>query len=130
MDAIATGRLMPPTDAVFRRVEDVRPETLRTVEGVAMAPDAVVLQVMMVTPEMEMLRIFRRKGFKDPVHRHDDHATVATLVSGRALVTVGGETFLAEPGAVWHHPRGVDHATEALEDCIQVEVKSPPCRTW
>lgn len=37
---------------------------------------------------------------------------------------------VAEPGSVWRHPPGVVHHSEALEDCVQIEVKSPPCRTW
>jgi hypothetical protein len=28
------------------------------------------------------------------------------------------------------HPQGVPHYTEALEDCCQIEVKAPACKTW
>jgi quercetin dioxygenase-like cupin family protein len=45
-------------------------------------------------------------------------------------LVIGGEEFIAEPGDAWLHPRGVPHFSEALEDCIQVEVKSPPRKTW
>ena len=123
-------RILPPTDVLFRNLADVPTETLTRVEGAAVVPGAVGLHVMMVTEDLEFLRVSRKKGTKDPVHRHDDHGTVAFLVSGRAKVTIGEETFLAEPGAVWHHPRGVPHTTEALEDMVQIEVKCPAVKTW
>ena len=41
-----------------------------------------------------------------------------------------GREFIAGPGDSWVHPRGVPHYSEALEDCVQIEVKSPPIRTW
>jgi len=28
------------------------------------------------------------------------------------------------------HPVGVEHFSEALEDCHQLEIKSPPMKTW
>jgi quercetin dioxygenase-like cupin family protein len=45
-------------------------------------------------------------------------------------LVIGGEAFIAEAGDCWIHPRGVPHFSEALEDCIQIEVKSPPRKTW
>ena len=45
-------------------------------------------------------------------------------------LVIGGKEFIAEAGDAWMHPRGVPHFSEALEDCIQVEVKSPPRKTW
>ena len=47
-----------------------------------------------------------------------------------ATFTIDGQEFIAEPGDAWIHPRGVPHYSEALEDCVQVEVKSPPRKTW
>ena len=42
---------------------------------------------------------------------------------------IAGREFIAGPGDSWVHPRGVPHYSEALEDCVQIEVKSPPIRT-
>ena len=50
---------------------------------------------LMVGHEMVMLYVHRKKGLIDPVHRHDDHETIACPIS------------------------------EALEDCEQLEIKSP-----
>jgi hypothetical protein len=41
-----------------------------------------------------------------------------------------GKEFIAEPGDVWRHPPGVPHFSEALEECVQLEIKSPARKTW
>ena len=46
------------------------------------------------------------------------------------FLLIGGKEFIAEPGTSWIHPRGVEHFSEALEDCEQLEIKSPPRKTW
>lgn len=124
------SRILPPSPHVFANEADVPQLRLGAVEGTAFAGGGPALRVMMVTEEFEMLQIHRPKGSADPKHRHDDHDTVAYLVSGRLRLHIGEESFEALPGAVWRHKRGVDHWTEALEDSIQVEVKAPACRTW
>ncbi len=43
---------------------------------------------------------------------------------------VGEQTFEARAGDTWRHPVGVPHSSVALEDCLAVEVKSPPRKTW
>jgi quercetin dioxygenase-like cupin family protein len=77
-----------------------------------------------------MLEIFRPKGLKDPVHQHDDHETQCHLVKGRCKLVIGDREFIAEAGDSWFHPKGMPHWSEALEDSIQIEVKSPPVKTW
>ena len=77
-----------------------------------------------------MLHVLREKGLIDPVHKHMDHETVAYLIKGRLRLVIGGEEFIAEAGTSWIHPRGVEHFSEALEDCEQLEIKSPPRKTW
>ena len=74
--------------------------------------------------------VLTEKGLIDPVHKHMDHETVAYLIKGRLRLVIGGEEFIAEAGTSWIHPRGVEHFSEALEDCEQLEIKSPPRKTW
>lgn len=124
-----TARALPLTDAVYRANADSPAIYPAGVEGQSMGGE-VFLKVMMSSAEMLMLEVFREKGVKDPVHRHDDHETSCYLVKGRLRVTIGEDSFIAEPGDVWFHPKGVDHTSEALEDSVQVEVKSPPRKTW
>lgn len=42
---------------------------------------------------------------------------------------IAGREFIAGPGDSWVHPRGVPHYSDALKDCVQIEVESPPIRT-
>lgn len=72
----------------------------------------------------------RKKGLIDALHQHDDHESIAMLLSGKLRLVIDGQEFIAVAGDCWVHPRGVPHMSEALEDCVQVEVKSPPIRTW
>jgi quercetin dioxygenase-like cupin family protein len=55
---------------------------------------------------------------------------VAYLIRGELRLVIGGEEFIATPGTSWIHPPGVEHFSEALEDCEQIEIKSPPMKTW
>ena len=123
------SRILPPSKELFRRDEDIPEFKLTGVEG-DVFKDQPSLKVLMVTDDMECLKVYRKKGFVDPKHTHEDHSTVACLLYGRVRLHIGDQTFLAGPGDVWMHPQGVPHYTEALEDCCQIEVKAPACKTW
>ena len=122
-------RRMRAMAEIFRRDDDIPEERITAVEG-AKEQGELSLKVLMVTDDFVVLKAWRKKGLIDPVHRHDDHVSVATLLSGRLRMRIGDDEFVAEPGAVWRHDPGVVHYSEALEDCVQIEIKSPPCKTW
>jgi quercetin dioxygenase-like cupin family protein len=125
----SSSRILPPMQELFRRDEDIPEFKLTGVEG-DVFKDQPSLKVLMVTEDMECLKVYRKKGFVDPKHTHEDHSTVACLLYGKVRLHIGDQSFLAEPGDVWMHPQGVPHYTEALEDCCQIEVKAPACKTW
>ena len=122
-------RIMKPVDALFRAARDIPEESIHAIEGAAEQGDLSV-KVLMVTENFVMLRIWRGKGLIDPVHQHDDHESVATLLSGKLNMWIGDEEFVAGPGDAWRHPPGVPHYSEALEECEQIEIKSPARKTW
>lgn len=122
-------RTLPNTETVFTSGNSIPVQYPAGVEGQDMTGD-VWLKVVMKCDTMLMLQVFRQKGVSDPMHRHDDHETTCHLISGRLRLTIGGDTFVAGPGDTWFHPIGVDHTSEALEDSLQIEVKSPPVKTW
>lgn len=123
------SRTLEPTKGYCTTLDSIAPERLASVEGVK--PKGIVeVRRVMVGNEILMLHVFREKGLIDPVHKHMDHETVAYLIKGRLRLVIGGEEFIAEAGTSWIHPRGVEHFSEALEDCEQLEVKSPPRKTW
>ena len=117
-----TGRVFVPADeAVVQRIDRLEG---RNVE----AP--VDVRVLMKSDTMLMLSLRFPKGRVGPLHQHDDHETTCYLASGCLKLTIGDETFIACPGDTWFHPKGVPHRSEALEESVQVEVKSPPVKTW
>jgi quercetin dioxygenase-like cupin family protein len=122
-------RYIAPTAGFFTNHDDIAPERLAAVEGVR-PKGRVEVRRAMVGHDILMLHVFREKGLVDPVHKHDDHETVAYLIKGKLRLVIGGKEFIAGPGASWIHPRGVEHFSEALEDCEQLEIKSPPKKTW
>jgi quercetin dioxygenase-like cupin family protein len=122
-------RYIAPTTGFFSTWGSIPPESLAAVEGVR-PKGRVEVRRLMVGEDILMLHVFREKGLIDPVHKHDDHETVAHLIRGRLRLVIGGQEFIAEAGTSWIHPRGVEHFSEALEDCEQLEVKSPPRKTW
>ena len=125
----AQDRIMTPMQALFRAAADIPEETIHAVEG-AVEQGELSVKVLMVADNFVTLWIRRGKGLIDPVHQHDDHESVATLVSGRLKMWIGDEEFVAGPGDVWRHPPGVPHYSEALEECVQIEIKSPARKTW
>ena len=121
-------KLARSQEFVFKAANAVE-TVVATVEGAAMQG---VLSVapLVCGDESSMTRWTRKKGLIDPLHQHDDHESIAILLSGKLRMVIDGREFIAGPGDSWVHPRGVPHYSEALEDCVQIEVKSPAIRTW
>ena len=88
------------------------------------------VRLLMAGSDSLLVEGFKGKGTVDPMHVHEDHESIVYLLKGRMRLIIDGEEFVAEQGDVWRHPRGVPHFSEALEDCVQLEVKSPPRKTW
>jgi len=129
MTTTADPRYIAPTEGFFTTLASIEPERLAAVEGVK-PKGKVEVRRAMVGEDILMLHVIREKGLIDPVHKHDDHETVAYLIRGRLRLVIGGEEFIATPGTSWRHPRGVEHFSEALEEVEQIEIKSPPRKTW
>ena len=129
MTTTTDPRYIAPTSGFFTTLADIATERLGSVEGVK-PKGKVEVRRAMVGQDILMLHVLREKGLVDPLHKHDDHETVAYLIRGKLRLVIGGEEFIATPGTSWIHPRGVEHFSEALEECEQIEIKSPPKKTW
>jgi quercetin dioxygenase-like cupin family protein len=128
MDA-GDSRTPPRTEGFFAAGEAIPSVRMRVLEGHASAGH-VELKPLLVGGEMLMVEIFEQAGVRVPEHVHDDHESVVYLVKGRMRLVIDGQEFVARAGDAWIHPRGVPHWSEALEDCVAIEVKSPPRKTW
>ncbi|NKY31865.1 cupin domain-containing protein [Nocardia speluncae] len=122
-------RLIQPTGRNFVENADVPADPVSLIED-AVEDGELTVKPLMVGKEIIFIEAFKGKGMVDPMHVHDDHESIGYLLRGRLRLVIGDEEFIAEAGDTWLHPRGVPHMSEALEDCVQLEVKSPPRKTW
>jgi len=127
--SIPENRNMTPFAALHVAPDEQIEEIVDAIEG-AKQQGLLAIQVLMVTEELLMIKVRRGKGLIDPSHKHDDHESVATLISGRMRNQIGDQEFISEAGSAWRHPPGILHSSEALENCVQIEVKRPARKTW
>lgn len=123
------ARSLPPTAARFVKGSGIEPQRIEALEGVKLA-GYLGVKPMMVGRDMLCIEIHRQAGVTDPEHAHPDHESICYLVKGRVRVVIDDEEFIAEAGDIWIHPAGVPHYHETLEDSVQLEIKSPPRKTW
>ena len=126
------ARRIRPSARLFQRNADVPAEIISKLEGHEEGSGDIRLAVkpLIAGEAMLFMEARRPKGLIDPEHAHPDHESICYLVSGKMRVVIEGEEFIAEPGDVWVHPPGVKHFHEALEESVQIEIKSPPTKTW
>ena len=84
------------------------------------------VKVLMATPNLIMFEAFRPAGEIDRMHMHKDHHSVAYQKEGKVRMSIGSETFVVEAGDTYHHPMGVKHQHESLEDSVRIEIKFYP----
>lgn len=123
-------RTFKRTNHTFINSADVAGVKMAQVEGKALEGEVPIAKVIMVTDNFSCCEYTKFKGTSDPTHVHADHETFNFLIKGRMRVTIDGREFIAGPGSYWLHSAGVAHANEMLEDCVQLEVKMPPTKTW
>lgn len=123
------ARLLPESPEPYVAEAGSERTRIDAIEGVPMSAP-VELRQCIVTPSMSMVEVRWSKGASSRPHVHADHDSVVYVVSGRLRVTIAGEAVTAGPGDSLASPPGVEHAIEALEDSVSIEVKSPPVRTW
>ena len=122
-------RRLTPTGRTFQRGSDVPVTRIEAVESID-ATGLVTVQPLIVGESCVFLSCFKEQGLVDPWHQHDDHESIGYCLSGRQRVVIGEDEFIAEAGDAWYHAPGMPHSSETLEDTIQLEMKSPPFRTW
>lgn len=79
---------------------------------------------------MHLIRAVYEPGATYEMHSHP-HEQFSLLLSGRMLLTVGGETREIGPGDGWYAPGGVPHGGEVLGDepAVFIDIYSP-ATTW
>ena len=125
----AADRKLAPLSRVFTAAADAEAFEITHLEG-RMLDVPIALKTLMVTASMVAVEHLIPAGQITPLHSHDDHVSIVYLIRGKMKVNIDGEKFLAGPGDSWCNQPGVPHNLEAVEDCLSLEIKSPPIKTW
>lgn len=94
------------------------------------SPMPLIFRRRVIGEHVMISRVTLQKGCLVPMHAHANEQ-MACMVSGRLKFRVGPEEreVIAGPGDVLHLPPHMPHAAEALEDCVVLDVFSPPSQT-
>jgi len=91
-----------------------------------------VIHRKVISGERAMVaQIFLEKGARVPMHSHENEQ-ITYLLEGALRFWIGEtrEEMVLRAGEVLHIPSNVSHEAEALEDCLDVDVFSPPRQDW
>lgn len=78
---------------------------------------------------MTVARIFVKKGGVVPEHRHHNEQ-ISMVQQGSMKFVLAGEAKVLRPGDILRIPPHAPHSVEAMEDCIVVDLFSPPREDW
>ncbi len=93
------------------------------------SPKGEMGQVYLVSGKRVSMRLWRDEEpseGKEAVRR--DYETVGFVISGRAELTLEGQTIRLEPGDSWLVPPGAEHSYRILETFTAVEATAPPAQ--
>ena len=74
------------------------------------------------------MRLWDEEPGADKPPRSRDYETVGYVLSGKAELTVEGQTVVLEAGDSWLVPAGAEHAYRILDEFTAVEATSPPAQ--
>ena len=89
----------------------------------------VVVNILTDGDRAMLCEVLLEPGSVVPSHTHV-HEQTGTLISGRMQFDIGDETFDLHPGDSWMIPSNLPHEARAVDQCVVVEVFSPPREDW
>lgn len=78
---------------------------------------------------MTIARIQLRKGCSVPEHQHHNEQ-ISMVEQGALRFVLAGVEKIVRAGEVLQIPPNVPHSAEAIEDCVAVDLFSPPREDW
>lgn len=84
---------------------------------------------MIHTERLTVARLFLARGCTVPEHSHHNEQ-ISTIESGRLKFNFPDEEVVVGPGQTICIPPNLPHSAEALEDCVAVDLFSPPREDW
>jgi len=79
--------------------------------------------------EAQIIEFFLPKGVVFPLHKHP-HEQTGFIAEGRLRMTIAGQQYELGKGDAYFVPPDVEHSTMALEDCVNIDVFSPPRKEY
>jgi quercetin dioxygenase-like cupin family protein len=81
------------------------------------------------TDAMTVARVYLRKGCSVPEHSHHNEQ-ISMMEQGLLKFVIAGQEKVLKAGQVLRIPPHVPHSAEALEECVAVDLFSPPREDW
>ena len=78
---------------------------------------------------MLLAEITLKKGATVPAHTHSNEQ-IGYLAKGRFEMRIGDRKFLLKAGDSYVIPANVEHEVSMLEDCVAIDIFSPPRKEW
>ena len=101
--------------------------TIKKVSAAA-SPKGDMSQIYLVSGKRVSLRLWRNETPQEKSLARRDYETVGYVISGRAELSIEGQTIKLEPGDSWLVPAGAEHAYRILEAFTAVEATAPPAQ--
>ena len=92
------------------------------------SPEGAMGQTYLVSGKGVAMRLWSETEPTEGEPHARDYETVGYAISGRAEVTVEGQTLKLEPGDSWLVPAGATRSYRIVEAFTAVEATSPPAR--
>jgi quercetin dioxygenase-like cupin family protein len=91
---------------------------------------AKIVRRRIIGDQMMISHVVLEKGFSVPAHSHENEQ-FCMMISGKLRFEIGPqrEVVLLTDGEVLHLPANVSHAAEAIEQCLVIDMFSPPSAT-
>ena len=85
-------------------------------------------QVHLASGKRVSMRLWRDEEPQTKEAARRDYETVGYVISGRAELTIEGQTIRLEPGDSWLVPAGVEHSYSIVESFMAIEATAPPAQ--
>jgi quercetin dioxygenase-like cupin family protein len=84
---------------------------------------------MIHSSRLTIARLRLSKGTVVPTHAHENEQ-VSLIESGKIKFVLDGKEEILQGGQALVIPPNVPHSAEAIEDCVAIDIFSPPREDW
>ena len=90
------------------------------------APKGAMEQTYLVSGKHLAMRLWKDEAPQTDRPRRRDYETVGYVISGKAELTLEGQSITLVPGDSWLVPKGSEHRYKILEPFTAIEATAPP----